>query len=162
MKNISIISCLLLTGTNGVIAQYIEKKWIDKSDSVYGYYTIIKPSAGRIQGALFLIDGFGGNAESFLAETKIHNVAGNNELLIVGIPNGSRLYLDSSMKALLNRIGKEIVETFGLRKDQFAIGGMSSGGTIALRYAELCKGPRAVRPAAGPVPGHPAQHGRRL
>ena len=159
MKIISVISWLLLTSTDGVIAQYIEKKWVDKSDSVYGYYTIIKPSAGRIQGALFLIDGFGGNAESFLAETKIHNVAGNNELLIVGIPNGSRLYLDSSMKALLNRIGKEIVETFGLRKDQFAIGGMSSGGTIALRYAELCNQqpgiypiqPKAVFNVDGPV-----------
>jgi pimeloyl-ACP methyl ester carboxylesterase len=119
-------------------AQNIEKKWFNKADSIYGYYTVIKPSSGRIQGVLLLIDGYGGNAQDFFAETKIPNVAANNDLLTVGIPNGGRLYLDNSMREILNNISKEIMGNYGLRNDQFAIGGMSSGGTIALRYAQLC------------------------
>jgi pimeloyl-ACP methyl ester carboxylesterase len=138
MKSSLLIACCLFFLCFTSQAQYIEKKWFDKNDSAYGYYTIIKPSSGRIQGALLLIDGYGGNAESFFAETKIHNVAWNNDILTIGIPNGGRLYLDSSMIVLLNRIANEVIEAYKVRKDQFAIGGMSSGGTIALRYAELC------------------------
>ena len=138
--------CLLFILSNSY-SQYIEKKWFDKSDSAYGYYTIIPPSSNRIQGALILLDGFGGNADQFFAETKIHNVSWNNDILTIAIPTGMRLYLDKSMTDLLNRITKEIVDTYQLRKDQFAIGGMSSGGTIALRYAELC----AERPGEFPV-----------
>ncbi|MFM9910937.1 MAG: hypothetical protein ACKVOW_16470 [Chitinophagaceae bacterium] len=123
---------------NNLVAQQIDKKWIDKTDSLYGYYAIIKPSSGHIQGALILIDGFGGNADNFLTETKIHNVASTNDILTVCIPNGGRLYLDSSMTQLLNQISSDIKTEYALKKNQFAIGGMSSGGTIALRYAELC------------------------
>ena len=152
----AIVFVLLLTDA---FAQNAEKYWLDKKDTVYGYYTISKPSSDRIQGALLLIDGYGGNAENFLAETKIHNVAWNNDLLTVCIPNGGRLYLDSSMVSMLNIISKSIKERFALRNQQFAIGGMSSGGTIALRYAELCNQyperypiqPMAVFNVDGPV-----------
>jgi pimeloyl-ACP methyl ester carboxylesterase len=131
-----VFCCLFFFFT--AIAQNVEKISFDKNDSTYGYYTVIKPSSGRIQGALLLIDGYGGNAENFFAETKIPNVASNNDLLTIGVPNGGRLYLDSSMILMLNKIAAEIMRSYRLRKDQFAIGGMSSGGTIALRYAELC------------------------
>lgn len=132
-----IAACLLFIFFSSQ-AQQIEKIWFDKGYATHDFYTIIKPSSGRVQGALLLIDGYGGNAESFFAETKIPNVASNNDLLTVGVPNGGRLYLDSSMIRILNNISKEIMGSYALRKDQFAIGGMSSGGTIALRYAELC------------------------
>ena len=130
--------CLSFIFNTG-FGQYIEKKWFDKSDSVYGYYLIIPPSSGRVQGALILLDGYGSNAEGFLAETKMHNVAWANDILTICIPTGSRLYLDKTMIELLNKILKEILQIYGLKKDQFAIGGMSSGGTIVLRYTELCK-----------------------
>jgi hypothetical protein len=133
-----IYSICLLLAFNTTFAQYIEKKWFDKADSVYGYYTVIPPLSNRVQGALLLLDGFGGNADQFFSETKIHNVSWNNDILTVAIPTGMRLYADKSMIDLLNRISKEVADTWHLRKDQFAIGGMSSGGTIALRYAELC------------------------
>lgn len=119
------------------LAQYPEKKWFNKDDSTYGYYVTIKPTS-RIQGALILLDGYGGNADNFLSETKIHNVAWNNDILTVCIPTSTHLYADQPMIELMNTIIKEILQTYSLRKDQFAIGGMSSGGTIALRYAELC------------------------
>jgi hypothetical protein len=123
---------------NFSFAQYPEKKWFNKNDSTYGYYIVIKPSSLRIQGALILLDGYSGNADNFLSETKIHNVAWNNDILTVCIPTSTHLYADQSMITLLNTIIKEILQTYSLRKDEFVIGGMSSGGTIALRYAELC------------------------
>jgi hypothetical protein len=132
---------------NICFGQYIEKKWFDKSDSVYGFYLSIPPSSGRVQGALVLLDGYGANAEGFLSETKIHNVAWANDILTIGIPTGTRLYLDKTMIELLNKILKDVLQTYGLKKDQMAIGGMSSGGTIALRYTELCN----QKPAEFPV-----------
>lgn len=119
-------------------AQNTEKVWFNKTDSVYGYYLIIKPTSGRIQGALILLDGYGGNADGFLSETKIHNVAAVNDILTVCIPTGTRMYLDNPMTELMNRILNEVKTKYNLRKEKFAIGGMSSGGTIAFRYAERC------------------------
>jgi Alpha/beta hydrolase of unknown function (DUF915) len=119
-------------------AQNAEKVWFDKTDSVYGYYIVIKPASNLIQGALVLLDGYRGNADGFLSETKMHNVAAVNNILTVCIPTGTRLYLDNSMTELMNRILNEVKAKYNLRKDKFALGGMSSGGTIALRYTERC------------------------
>jgi len=137
MRNFTFLYVLLLSAPMA-FAQHTEKIWFDKSDSVYGYYTTIAPSGPRIQGALVLLDGYGGNADGFFADTKLHNVAYANEILTVCIPTGMHLYADSSMLALMNRILAEVVTRYQLRKNQFAIGGFSSGGTLALRYAELC------------------------
>src|SRR5690349_4140589 len=92
-----VFSICLLLAFNTTFAQYIEKKWFDKTDSVYGYYTVIPPSTNRIQGVLLLLDGFGGNADQFFSETRIHNVSWNNDILTVAIPTGMRLYADKSM-----------------------------------------------------------------
>src|ERR1700709_1971903 len=111
---------------NFSFSQYIEKKWVDKSDSVFGYYLSIAPSSQRVQGTLILLDGYDGNADGFLSETKIHNVAWANDILTVCIATGDRLYADESMISLLNGILKDIKQTYKLRNDQFAIGGMSA------------------------------------
>ena len=159
MKKISFLLSTLLLFIAGVSGQTLEKKWFDSKDSVYGYYTIIQPRSLRIQAALILLDGYSGNAVDFLSETKIHNVAFANDILTVCIPTGFRLYIDQAMIDLLNRILAELKKEYRLKKDQFVIGGMSSGGTIALRYAELCKEktnefaiqPRAVFAVDSPV-----------
>jgi hypothetical protein len=131
--------CYLLTlFSRNAIGQQIEKIAFDNTDSVNGYYLVIKPSSPTIQGVLILLDGYGGNADRFLSETKIPNVASANEILTVCIPTGARLFADDSMIRLLNQISSQLIRDYGLKKDQFAIGGMAAGGTIALRYAELC------------------------
>ncbi len=132
----SLLLASIFTHASG---QQIEKVWFDKNDPVYGYYVVIKPASGRVQGAVVLFDGFNGNADGFLTETKIHNVAYANDLLTVCVPTGQRLYADTSIIHLVNTILTGIVKEYGLKKDKFAIGGMSSGGTIAIRYAELCR-----------------------
>jgi hypothetical protein len=129
---------LILFFSKLTAAQNAEKIWFDKTDSVYGYYVTIKPASNRIQGALILLDGYSGNADGFLSETKMHNVAAVNDILTVCIPTGTRLYLDNSMTELMNRILNEVKTKYNLGKEKFALGGMSSGGTIAIRYAERC------------------------
>ncbi|HTI07518.1 MAG TPA: hypothetical protein VL832_03145 [Puia sp.] len=119
-------------------AQNFEKVWFDKTDSVFGYYTVIKPTGPRIQGAVVLFDGYGGDASTFFAETKIPNVASANELLTVCIPTGLRMFLDDAHMVMIRKILDEVSKTYGIHKDKFAMGGFSAGGTIALRYVELC------------------------
>jgi hypothetical protein len=145
-KTLMLFSFLILA-INTSYAQDIEKRWFDKSDSVYGYYVIIKPFTPNIQGAIILLDGFSGNADAMLRETRIHSVACTNDILTICFPTGQRLYADKSIIDLMNRALTEIILEFKLRRDQFAIGGMSSGGTIALRYAELCR----EKPAEYPI-----------
>jgi hypothetical protein len=145
--------------THEVFGQDIEKRWFDKNDSTYGYYVVVKPFTTQIQGALILFDGYSGNADAMLRETRIHSVACTNDILTICIPTGPRLYADKSMIELLNRVLTDIINEYKLQKDQFAIGGMSSGGTIAIRYAELCKenpslypiSPKAVFDVDSPV-----------
>ncbi|HEX9513926.1 MAG TPA: hypothetical protein VF939_25720 [Puia sp.] len=119
-------------------AQNYEKVWFDKTDSVYGFYTVIKPTGPRIQGAVVLFDGYSGNASGLLADTKIHNVASDNELLTVCIPTGMRLFLDDAHAAIIRKILNEVSKTYSIPKNRWAMGGFSSGGTVALRYTELC------------------------
>jgi hypothetical protein len=128
-------------------AQNFEKVWINKNDSVYGYYTIIKPLSNRIQGIMVLMDGYSGNASNFLTETKLHNVACANDILTICMPEGNRLYADTSIVSLINIILTDVIKTYKVKKDQFVLGGHSAGGTIMLRYAELCK----EHPAEYPV-----------
>jgi len=119
-------------------AQNYEKVWFDRSDSTYGYYTVVKPAGPRIQGAVILFDGYGGDASGLYAETKIHNVAHVNDLLTVSIPAGKRLFLDDAHMKIIQKILDEVAKTYDLRNDRFAVGGFSAGGIIALRYTELC------------------------
>jgi pimeloyl-ACP methyl ester carboxylesterase len=141
-------SCLfLLLFSSRAFCQFGQKVWLDQSDSVYGYYVTIPPSSGRVQAVLILLDGYGGNADGFLSETKIHNVAWANDILTVCVPTGLRLFADQSMITLLNRVCGEVIKKYQIRNDRFVIGGMSSGGTIALRYAELCR----ERPSEYPI-----------
>ena len=133
------LSICLAFFINAAFGQYIEKKWLDKTDSVYGYYLVVPPSSGRIQGALLLMDAPGSSAEGFLSETRIHNVAWANDILTLIIPNKNSFYADKQMIGLMNKVLGDVLQTYKLKGDQIAIGGMGAGGTVALRYVELCK-----------------------
>jgi hypothetical protein len=144
--NFIVVAFLLLLFKFG-FAQYAEKTWFNKTDSVYGFYVSIPPVSNRIQGALLLLDGYAGNADRFLSETKIHNVASANDILTICVPTGQRLYIDTAITNLLNSIIRSTKVRYHLRQDQFAIGGRSHGGTIALRYTELTRQNPADFPA---------------
>ncbi len=138
-KKLFIFFLLVIVLSSTTKSQNFEKVWFNKKDSVYGYYAVIKPLSSRIQGVLVLLDGYGGNATNFLTETNLHSVACANDFLTVCIPTGMYLYADSSVVKTVNKILSDIINTYKVKKDQFILGGHSSGGTIVLRYAELCK-----------------------
>ena len=137
MRNFTLFY-LLLFSVSTASAQQPEKIWFDKSDSLYGYYVVIPPASHRVQGVLVLVDGYGGTADGFFAETKLPNVAAVNDILTVCISGGLHLYADSSILEQIDRILRDTMARYNLRKNQFAIGGFSSGGQIAMRYTELC------------------------
>jgi pimeloyl-ACP methyl ester carboxylesterase len=129
------------------MAQNYEKIIIDKNDSVYGYYLAVKPASNNIQGVMVLLPGFGSPAESILPGTKLHNVAYVNDILTIIINTGQKLYIDDSFTSGLDKILTDVIKRYSVEKDKFIIGGHSAGGTLSLRYAELC----AQHPSQYPI-----------
>lgn len=111
-----------------------------------GYYLAVVPK-GTIQGAVVLFDGYGGSPESALRETKIPAAARDSNLLTVVLSVGSRMYPDANTIDAINSYLIDTIKRYNVNKESFVIGGMSAGGTIALRYTELC----LEKPASFPV-----------
>ena len=147
MKNKFIVSFYLACSINNLAAQQPVKKYFDSRDTVYGFCSIIEPLSKKPTALLVLLDGYGGNAESFFAETKIDEAAFENNILTLSVPTGMRLYADSSIINLLNKTISEIITAYKIPKTNIIMGGFSSGGTILLRYAELCNASPHLYPA---------------
>jgi hypothetical protein len=86
-----------------------------------------------------LLDGFGGRPESILVESALPDVAFANDILTIGVGMGEKIYADSAVIGKMNSILRDVVQRYKVPADKFVIGGFSAGGTISLRYAELCK-----------------------
>ncbi len=132
---------------NSLYAQQPQKKVFNPRDSVYGYYTVTEPLSKKNDVLLVLLDGYGGNADNFLVETKIDEAAFANNILTVCVPTGLRLYADTAIVNLLNKIIGDVLTMYKIHKTKLVMGGFSSGGTILLRYAELCNANPAKYPA---------------
>ncbi|HPH47797.1 MAG TPA: alpha/beta hydrolase, partial [Chryseolinea sp.] len=136
MKKV-ILFLLFLNFLTVALAQNFEKIIIDKSDPVTGYYLAVVPK-GEIESVLVLFPGFGEKPESVLAETKLHNTAFNNNILTLIVPFGNKIYADVPTINNINRALTDSIKRMQLNPDKFVIGGFSAGGTIAMRYVELC------------------------
>lgn len=135
MKFINIIAFIILLGSS-LTAQTIEKVVFNAKEPDSDYYLALAPE-GEIKGALLLLPGFGQNAESIFPETKIQNVAYGRGLLTIALAGGQKLHCDDTVTERLNAAMSHVRERFGLKADQFVMGGFSAGGTISLRYTEL-------------------------
>ncbi len=137
-KNIIFILIIIFWAENGK-AQSIEKIVLDENDDISGYYLAVKPQTKKIDGVLILLPGFGQRAETIFPETKLHNVGYLNNILTIGFAQGTKLYADKETQDKLTNVLKDILKRYKIDKSKFVIGGFSAGGTVALRYAELCK-----------------------
>jgi pimeloyl-ACP methyl ester carboxylesterase len=126
---------ILLTSA---FSQNYEKIVVDKNDPVTGYYLAVAPK-GNIEGVLVLFPGFGEKPEDVLPETKLHNIAFNNNILTLIVPFGNKIYTDAPTITNINRALTDSIKRMHLNPEKFVIGGFSAGGTIAMRYVELCK-----------------------
>jgi hypothetical protein len=117
-------------------AQNNELIFFDAKDHASGYYLAIQPKSKQIKGAIVLLTSFL-SPEDLLSETKLHNVAYNNDILTVFAPMKQKLYADEFSVRRINVILKDIVERFHADTSSFVLAGYDESGTIALRYTEL-------------------------
>lgn len=116
----------------------IAKIVFNQKDSASCYYLVIKPKSDSIAGALILLAGFGQKAESIFPETKLDSVAYANNILTIAVAGGNKLYADSVVQSKLTAVLRDVIGKYKINRDKFVLGGFSAGGTIVLRYVELC------------------------
>jgi hypothetical protein len=73
-----------------------------------------------------------------LAETKLHNVAFNNDLLTVMASMGPEVCADEAAVRRLESILRDVKKRFSIDSSKFALAGYDVAGNIALRYTEMC------------------------
>lgn len=113
-----------------------EKVIIDEHDELTGYYLVKKPD--QIDHVLILMPGFGQYPESIFAESGLPRLASKNNTMILAFAGGRKIYADTAVVRQMNKIINHAKLKFQLAHQDFAIGGFSAGGTLALRYTELC------------------------
>lgn len=129
--------CICLFTCCSLVAQP-EKIIVNPADSTSGYYIAFKPVDKPINGVLFLLDGFGGSPESIGVESKLPGVASAHGILTITASMGQKIYADSAVISKMNLLLKGVIQRYNVQPDKFILGGFSAGGTITLRYAELC------------------------
>src|SRR3954471_24581547 len=118
------------------LAQNSERISFDLNDNTGGYYLAIQPKSKQIKGTIVLLTSFLA-PEDLLAETKLHNVAYNNDILTVFAPMKQKLYADNVSIDRMNAIVNDIVQRFHADTSKFALAVYDEAGNIALRYTEL-------------------------
>ncbi len=122
----------------------------DQKDSLAGSYRIHEP-IGKAAGLLILIPGgpathdeftAGGWTPSVLPQSLTHK----QMVTIVPSTGGYSHWLEDAWLKHLDAIVAETLTTHRIPADRVVVGGISSGGTAAVRYAEFCA---AHRSAAG-------------
>jgi hypothetical protein len=139
MKYLFLPFMLIIVTCSNILAQQYQKVLVNPADSISGYYLAAMPASKQIDAVLFLLDGFGGSAEGVFSESKLPNAAYGNNVLTISACMGQKIYADSAVINKLNLLLSDIKKRFTVGADQFVIGGFSAGGTITLRYTELCK-----------------------
>lgn len=162
------VSCLIVYGCTDspkVAPVEAEKVIIDSLDTNFGYYMRVEPAKtaeGEPQpakGVLVLLPGFGQPSESIFLDSDLPAVAAHNGFLTVGFAGIMRFTADSLIQQKLNAVITHVLGTTDISRENFFVGGFSSGGVIALRYVELCHQypdqfpvqPKAVFMADSPV-----------
>lgn len=118
------------------VGQNSERMVYDPADSTHGYYLAIPPRSGHTKGVLVLLCNYSG-PESMLAETKLHNVAFNNDILTVMASLGMDLYADEPGVRRIETIVKDVMKRFSVDGSAFVMAGYDIAGAIALRYTEM-------------------------
>ncbi|MFT3823311.1 MAG: hypothetical protein QM731_05295 [Chitinophagaceae bacterium] len=149
MKKTIILGLYMLL-TAGIFAQKIEKFYLNPKDSTANNYIAVIPENTPVKGFMFLLDGFG--SQSILQETELPVYAAQQGILtILPILKTGVLYfgVDSASQQSLNEQIKIVAEKFHLQGKNFYIGGLSIGGSCAVKYAELAvKNNYTIKPKA--------------
>jgi hypothetical protein len=123
-------------------AQQTEVRHRVQSDTIANSYRVHEP-LGQPRGLLVLLPGYGSGVDGFSASsytpsTLPARVAEQSILTIVAAPNAATLYERDEPLAVLDSIIVEVLAKYRIPRNRIVIGGFSSGGTGAVRYAQIC------------------------
>lgn len=119
-------------------SQQPQKIDLAMEDGKPGYYMELVPSSGEITGVLVLLPGFSQKAEDVFRDSDLPDVAQKNNMLVVTISTGFHLTANDAVAARLTQILTDVLIRHKMDQEQFVFGGFSAGGSIVMRYAELC------------------------
>ncbi len=132
----------------------IEKVYLD-TDSTKNCYTIIFPSKTPIKAYLFLLPGYGQNAERVMQQSSLPIQLAENGILTIipTLQDGVLSFgIDDVSQQSFHKIITDVRVKNKLTDQPFYIGGYSIGGSCALKYAQDCdKKPNAVFAVDPPV-----------
>jgi len=123
---------ILLVSLNDTFAQSI-KKDKDKVDGIsFNYYST--QSNTKLKGILILLPSFGEKARDIFDKTTFPQLLTDNGYLTIIPEINNTLFADQYTIDQLNQVIKTQTAKYNIHT--FVIGGLSSGGAIAARYAE--------------------------
>ena len=122
----------LLLFYNQLFGQSIDK-YKDKVDDLSFTYYVMLPQS-KVVGVLILLPGSGENPKSIFQKTSLPKIMVNNGYLIIAPELHNSLFVDQSTINELNKIGKIYYDKYMV--SSLIIGGFSSGGAVAIGYAE--------------------------
>jgi hypothetical protein len=125
----------------------IERVFLDK-DTTKNCYTIIFPLKLPVRGYIFLLPGFGENAERVMQQSLLPKQLADSGLLTIipTLQDGIVSFgIDDLSQEAFNKIITDVREKNKLTNEPFYLGGYSIGGSCILKYAEdAIKKPNAV------------------
>lgn len=118
--------------------QDLSNLYINDKESTELYYLKVVPKSKPI-GAVVVLPSGGETIQDLIKQIEIPKLAYSNDILTI-IPsiNWGTESRETEIK-VLNDIFKAIVQKHNVPKNNFVLGGLSTGGMIALTYAEISK-----------------------
>lgn len=139
MKKLLVLNVTILV-TLCSFAQRQEKVFLNAKDSTVNMYIAVIPEGRPIKAFMVLLDGFGASPRDVLYQTGLPFYAAKQGILtIIPVLKTGALYFgsdDDSQQSLREQI-EGVVSKYHLQGKDLYIGGLSIGGTCAVKYAEL-------------------------
>jgi hypothetical protein len=122
----------LLFFHNRVVGQNVDKFKDKVNDKSFTYY-VMQPQS-KVVGILVLLPGSGENPKSIFEKTRVPQIMANKGFLIITPELHNSLFADQSTINELDKICKNLYKKHDV--SNLIIGGFSSGGAVAIGYAE--------------------------
>jgi len=117
---------------NYLAAQSVDKHKDKVNNKTFNYYTM-KPQI-KVIGILLLLPGSGENPKSIFDKTSLPQIMANKGFLIVAPELHNSLFADQNTINQLNQLCKTQCQKYNI--SNLIVGGFSSGGAVAVGYAE--------------------------
>lgn len=143
---------LTLFFVSTAFGQTLERVYLNPKDSTKNRYIAVKPEEGPVKAFMFCIPGAFQTPEYVLQQTTLPSYAAQQGILTI-IPvfstGVSSFGFDSLTQRSLREMLHVVIKKYHLQQKAFFIGGLSIGGTCAVKYAELAvQNDYPVKPAA--------------